>query len=317
MVGNFGFTHVGRSFDGLHFAHQDKRGNLTFVAARPTEGVFQLRGWNQLDVDLYYGSFTKSLKFKTGESDMRVFALHYHDGRRVLKTDSRTAALRANDLAKIRLTTIGGHYIGVRKSGTGRTDLLIWSAGQFGSWGYLNHRAGAVAIETGYQFGGNRISEITKPWIRGGYFRSTGDNDPNDGRHETFFQALPTPRIYARFPLFNSMNLGDASLQFRIKPHSRLALRTDLHELRLSSVNDLWYLGGGAFQQKSFGFTGRPSNGERRIGTLMDISTDLTISPMATITFYLAGLLGGNVPSRTYPDGKNARLLYIELTRRF
>jgi hypothetical protein len=317
LIGTFGFTHIGRSFDGLHFAYAGKSSNLTFIAARPTEGVFQLRGWNQLDVDLYYGSFTKSLKFKAGESDLRVFALHYHDGRRVLKTDSRPVALRTADLAKIRLTTMGGHYIGVKKTGTGRTDLLVWGAGQFGSWGYLNHRAGAIAIEAGYQFGGNRISEITKPWIRGGYFQSTGDNDPNDNRHGTFFQVLPTPRIYARFPLFNSMNLGDTSLQFRMKPHSRLVLRTDLHELRLSSINDLWYLGGGAFQQKSFGFTGRPSNGQRRIGTLVDTSIDLTISPMTTITFYLAGLRGGKVPSYIYPDGRNARLFYIELTKRF
>jgi hypothetical protein len=313
LIGTFGFTHVGRSFDGLHFVRQNRGGNLTFVAARPTEGVFQLRGWNQLDVDFYYGSFSRPRKYKSGETDLRVFALHYHDGRRVLKTDNRPANIRAADPEKIRITTLGGHYTGIKKAGSGKADLLLWVAGQFGSWGRLDHRAGALAVESGYQFGTGKVT----PWLRAGYFRSSGDGDPNDGRHGTFFQALPTPRIYARFPFFDSMNLEDISLEFRLKPHSRLALRTDLHELRLSSVNDLWYLGGGAFQQRTFGFTGRPSNNQRRLGTLADVSTELTVNPTTTLTFYLAGVRGGGVPARIYPDGKNGRLLFLELTKRF
>lgn len=169
------------------------------------------------------------------------------------------------------------------------------------------------AVEGGYQFGAHRAS----PWIRAGYFRSTGDSNPQNEKHGTFFQALPTPRIYARFPFFDSMNLEDLAIQLRIKPHSRLGLRTDLHELRLRNANDLWYLGGGAFQQKSFGYTGRPANGQRRLGTLADLSAEVTINPLTTVTFYLAGVQGGGVPARIYPDGKNARLLYLELTRRF
>lgn len=97
LIGTFGFTHVGRSFDGVHFIRNAKVGNFTFVGARPTEGVFQLRGWRQLEVDFYYGSFNKALKHKTADSDLRLFALHYHDGRRVLKTDNRPQAARAAD----------------------------------------------------------------------------------------------------------------------------------------------------------------------------------------------------------------------------
>ena len=312
LIGAFGFTHIGRSFDGLHLVRQTKGGNLTIVGARPTEGVFQLRGWNQLDVDFYYGAYTRPQRYKSGESDLRLFVLHYHDGRRVLKTDNRALALRASDNGKIRLTTIGGHYIGVRKAGSGKADLLVWWAGQYGSWGSLDHRSGAIAVEGGYQFGASRLN----PWLRGGLFRSTGDDDPDDGRHGTFFQALPTPRIYARFPFFDSMNLEDLSLEFRIKPHRRLALRADLHELRLSNPRDLWYLGGGAFQQKTFGFTGRPANGRRRLGTLVDLSADLTINPSTSLTFYIGHADRGAVPTTIYQNGQ-ARFSYLELTRRF
>lgn len=317
LVGTFGFTHVGRSFDGLHFSRTSKLGNFTFVGARPTEGVFQLRGWRELDVDFYYGAFTKPFKTKTSESELRAFALHYHDGRRVLKTDNRPLALRTADTENIRITTLGGHYIGVTKVGSGKLDGLLWGAAQLGDWGKLKQRSGALAAEAGYQFGGNKFADKLKPWLRAGYFHSTGDGDPNDATHGTFFQVLPTPRIYARFPFYDLVNNEDAFVQLRLKPHAKIGLRTDVHYLRLSSAKDQWYLGGGAFQQGSFGYTGRPSSGRNYLGTLIDVSIDWNLNAQTALTFYLAGVRGGSVAARIYPDGQNARLTYLELTRRF
>jgi len=316
LIGTFGFTHVGRSFDGAHFSRTSQLGNFTFVGARPTEGVFQLRGWNQLDVDFYYGAFTKPLKTKTSESDLRVFALHYHDGRRVLKTDNRPQAARAADTENIRVNTVGGHYGAVTKAGSGKADVLIWGAGQFGDWGKLNHRGAAIAAEAGYQFGSKSVQKI-KPWLRAGYFRSTGDGDPADATHGTFFQVLPTPRIYARFPFFDLVNNEDVFAQLRLKPHAKIGLRTDVHHLRLSDANDQWYLGGGAFQKNTFGYTGRPGNGQKTLGTMVDFSLDYAVTPTTALTFYIAGVRGGRVTGRIYPDGGNSRFAYLELTKRF
>jgi Alginate export len=316
LIGTFGFTHVGRSFDGAHYARNTKSGVFTFVAARPTEGVFQLRGWDELDVDFYYGAFTKPLKAKNSESDFRVFALHYHDGRRVLKTDNRTVTLRTADSENIRVTTIGGHHINVFKIGSGKVNTLVWGAGQFGDWGNLNHRAGAIAVEGGYQFGGG-IADKIKPWFRAGYFRSTGDGDPADNTHNTFFQVLPTPRIYARFPFYNLMNNEDVFAQLRLKPHAKLSLRADAHHLRLSNAKDLWYAGGGAFQRQTFGYTGRPSNENKTLGATLDLSVDWNLTPKTSLTFYVAGVRGGGVAERIYPEGRNARFAYIEVIRRF
>lgn len=315
LIGTFGFTHVGRSFDGIHFVRNAKVGNFTFVGARPTEGVFQLRGWRQLDVDFYYGSFNKGLKSKTSDSDLRLFALHYHDGRRVLKTDNRPQAVRAADNEKIRVTTLGGHYLTTIKAGAGKADFLVWGAGQFGDWGLLNHRAAAVAVEAGYQFGGQVVAKL-KPWVRAGYSRATGDGNAADGTHDTFFQVLPTPRIYARFPFYNMVNNEDLFVQLRLKPHAKVGLRTDVHHLRLASTKDQWYLGGGAFQRSTFGYSGRPSNGQKTLGTLADVSVDLTVTPTTTLTFYLAGVGGSAVAEKIYTGG-SARYGYLELVKRF
>ena len=318
LIGNFGFSHVGRSFDALQYVHNTKNGNFTFVGGRPTEGVFQLRSLKELDVDFWYGAYTDAFTQKRVSSEFRVLALHYHDGRGALKVDNRSTALRRADTDNIRVTTIGGNYIAVVKTSHGTMDLLAWGVGQFGKWGIQDHRAGAIALEGGFQLSGP-LSKY-KTWFRGGYSRSTGDDDATDGRHTTFFQLLPTPRIYARFPFYNMMNMEDVFAQLKLKPHARVSLRGDVHHLRLSNRNDLWYTGGGAFQEGTFGYTGRPSGTRRSLGTLFDISADITLTPSTTLTFYGAGVRGGNIESFIYPAGglnPTARFVYAELVRRF
>ena len=94
------------------------------------------------------------------------------------------------------------------------------------------------------------------PWLRAGYDQSSGDDDPSDGEHHTFFQVLPTARRYAQFPFFNLMNTQDTFVQMIVKPHPRATLRTDWHWLRLTEKKDLWYAGGGATNDDVFGFFG-------------------------------------------------------------
>ncbi len=318
LIGTFGFTHVGRSFDGMQYGYNNKGWNFTFFGARPTEGVFQLRGMNELNVDLFYAATTKSFKSKDSESEARAFVLQYHDGRRLVKTDNRALALRNTDLPnKIRVTTVGGHYISVIKSGSGKLDVLFWGVGQFGSWGNQTQHSAALVIETGYQFGGTKTLDKIKPWVRIGYNYSTGDKDATDGTHGTYFQVLPTPRIYARTPFFNAMNNSDMFAQLMIKPTAKLALRTDLHYLRLSSAKDLWYVGGGAFQAKTFGYASRPSNGQNSLGLFADVSADYTFTPRTSVTFYLGGSARGKVQSAIYPLGNQMHFAYVELTQKF
>lgn len=315
LIGPFGFSHVGRGFDGIEYTRDSGWGNVTFLAARPTEGVFQLRSWNELNVDLYYGAFTRPFAREGASSEARFFLLRYHDGRDVVKTDNRPMTVRAADTQEIRLTTLGGHYAGVLEAGPGKADFLVWAAAQFGQWGLLDHRAGAIDLEGGYQF-----PAAWKPWARAGYFLSTGDGDPGDDDHTTFFQVLPTPRPYARFPIYNLMNNQDVFGELRLKPAEKLSLRTDVHALRLESRQDLWYAGGGAFQKETFGYLGRPAGGHAAMGTLLDLSLDYAVTPTTTLTLYLAKLFGGSVEASIYPAGgqhPGARFLYLEVLQRF
>lgn len=315
LIGPVGFSHIGRSFDGIHFDRTTERNNFTFFAARPVEGVYQLRSLYELDVDIFYAAFTRQLPSKRAPGEIRLFAAEYHDGRPVLKVDNRPLSARTADHSNIRITTFGGHYLAAIGSGAAKTDLLFWGAAQVGNWGVLTHRAGAIAVEAGHRF-----DAPMQPWLRAGYFRSTGDGNPNDNEHSTFFQMLPTPRIYARFPFFNLMNNQDIFGELLLKPARKLSLRTDIHSLSLSSSQDLWYLGGGAFQQSTFGYTGRPGNGHSGLGTLFDGSLDYAVTTKTTLTFYGGVVRGGSVEAAIYPQGganPGSHFIYFEFLQRF
>jgi hypothetical protein len=56
------------------------------------------------------------------------------------------------------------------------------------------------------------------------------------------------------------------------------------------------------------------------MGTLFDLSADVSVTPTTTVTFYGAGVRGGSVQSVIYPAGganPAARFFYAELTKRF
>ncbi len=304
LIGNFGFSHVGRSADGVHISRNTKASNFTFVAARPTVGVFDLDGNKGLD-DVGYVYLGLTHKGSPTTYDGRLFYILYKDDRGLAKVDNSGGASGTGDIS---ISTFGGHY--AKKMG--KADVLLWGAVQSGDWGAHDHKASAVNIELGYQ-----PDMKCKPWIRVGTFRSSGDSVGTDGEHETFFVILPTPRIYARFPFYNQMNLQDDFVMLMLRPNPKTSARLDLHRLRLADAGDRWYVGGGAFQQGTFGYAGRPSNGNRNLATLLDASVDYKLTANTTVTFYLSRAIGGNVVSAIYPNGRRADLFYVEVTNKF
>ncbi len=308
LVGNFGFSNAQRSFDGIDGHDGAGTWDLTAMAGRADQGVFNMNGNPELNVDLQYLAFTKSQW--NNRVSWRAFGIGYHDGRTdITKTDNRPLAVRQADHKNIRLGTYGGDLLASAPVGPGNFDFLFWGALQNGDWGELNHGAGAYAIEGGYQWS----KVVTAPWLRAGTFRSTGDNNPSDKEHNTFFQILPTPRLYARFPFYNLMNNKDTFVQGIDRLAKNLVVRGDVHWLRLTSGKDLWYQGGGAFDNKVFGYVGRPGNGYSSFATVADVSADWQATRTLGLNFYYAYASGENVVSAIYPNGSNAQFGYAEL----
>src|SRR5258706_245629 len=296
LIGPFNYSHVGRVFDGGEL----KSGNATFFAARPSVGAYEIHGGAGLPVGLAYASYIVPRK----TSDSRVFAVAFRDTRDgVVKTDNRPLAVRTADSGNIDIVTVGGN----RVTTFGRFDTVAWGAAQFGHWGEQRHRANAFDLEGGWH------GPVT---VRAGYYRSSGDGNPGDDTHGTWFPGLPTSRVYARFPLYNSMNSRDLFATFSLKARPTVTLAFEAHRLGLTSSRDLWYAGGGASDRSTFGVSGRPSSGRDDLATIVDANVEWRPKASLTVTLYAAHASGGGLVRGIFP-GDKANYAYLELLRRF
>jgi Alginate export len=312
LIGDAGWTVAGRSFDGLKLSYDRDEGNISLLAARATEGVYQTDGLREMDVDVLYAAYTRQIPAPLATSELRVFAAGYHDGRGVLKTDNRPLALRQADTANIRIGTFGGHFISAWKTPIGKWDALLWGAAQTGRWGVLDHRANVIDVELGWHPRGI----WGKPWLRASAFRASGDPNPNDTHHETFFQMLPTNQQYARIPFYTFLNTLDFTGQLVMQLHPRLLLHSQVHKVKLTKQADLWYQGTGAFQNSSFGYEGTPSGGRGGLANYLDTSIQYRATSHLDMTFYV-GALSGKAVMTSLTHGRKGGMAYIEMQYSF
>jgi hypothetical protein len=113
------------------------------------------------------------------------------------------------------------------------------------------------------------------------------------------------------------MNNEDLFGILMLRPGKALTLRSEFHDLRLASRDDLWYLGGGAFQPWTFGYQGRPSKNGSGLANLYDISADYVFSTHTSMTLYWGYAQGHSVIAATYPRNDNGTLGFIEFNVRF
>jgi hypothetical protein len=318
LIGIFGFSDVRRSFDGVHYEHNAGSWYVTAVSSIPTRGVFQTDGWGWVKTPFVYAALTHEQHRARSNAEWRLFGIYYNDERPIIKTDNRSASLRSHDFGGINIGTFGGHYIQDFETSAGTFDLLAWGAAQTGKWGLLTQKSAAVALEAGFQ---PQVLHALHPWLRGGYFYSTGDGNPNDQTHGTFFTILPTPRVYARFPFYNEMNNRDAFGELVLRPRKFVTLRSDIHGLWLANSHDLWYSGGGAYQPWTFGFSGRPSNGATALARVYDTSADFQVNRAVALGLYFGYAQGGAVIQRLFSgtgqSDSNSPFGFVEVNYKF
>lgn len=319
LVGPFEFSHVTRSFDGARLVYDQASWNATALGVRPTHGGFEVSANREIE-DVWLAGLALTLKrLPIGPPiDARLFYFYYADERDIAKPDTtltrvgRFTAVPDFNTGALEIHTIGAHAMTAFDAGPGIVDVLGWAAAQTGRWGSRDHAAWAYAIEAGYQL--PRVPAA--PWLRAGIDRSSGDDDPFDREHGTFFQLLPTARAYAQLPFFNLMNLQDVFASLVLRPHPVVTLRTDYHWLRLTEGRDLWWSGGGAQNDDLFGFAGMPSGGRRDLAHLVDLSATIAVTRWLTVAGYYGHAFGGDVVGTTFA-GRDVDYGFVETTLRY
>jgi hypothetical protein len=317
LIGPFDFTHVGRSFDGVRVAADRTAVNASGFYFVPTSGGFEVNAGHHMDIDL--GGL--SLMLKDGGlwpgTEARLFWIHYRDERPengdVVVLDNRPLAVRQADDNEVAIETIGADLVGVKDVGDLTFDGMAWVAGQTGDWQSQDHSAWALALEAGVRF----QQVAAKPWLRLGYFRSSGDDDAADGDHDTFFQLLPTSRLYAFTPFYNLMNNQDLMAQLITRPLAALGTRTDFHWLRVSEDEDLLYFGGGATKQEFFGYGGTPAGGASDTAYVIEQTVTYTVSRNLELQAYVGHAFGQGVVENGFPVDDELTYGFVEWTLTF
>jgi hypothetical protein len=317
LIGPFNFSHAGRAFDGAVASFTRAPLNLIFTWSRPTQGGFDLNGMKGIeDIDLVYGAINLTRPGWLERSDGRFFYIYYEDRRRQVKSDNRPLPVRrdaAERAKEIALHTEGVHLLHLQPTAAGPLDFLVWGALQQGDWGLQDHHAWAWDLEIGWQPG-----LPWKPWLRLGYGRTSGDDDPGDDEHGTFFQILPTARLYSYSTFYNLMNNEDGFVELILRPISGLSARTSFHNIRVTEGRDLWYQGSGATladrdRPEGFGFPGRPANGRRDLFRVLETSIGYDWNKHVNTNLYYGHVFGGGVVRAIF-DGDDADFGYLEFT---
>ena len=308
LIGNVAWSHVGRSFDGATWSKTKNNTNNTLFVAMPTQGVFDLDGGNTL-TKVKVASLSNTRIYKNWER--RLFAIGYEDKRGLGKTDDNPAASKDKD--PVRLTTLGGNVLGTFPTPLGPGDGMLWGALQTGKWGKQNVRSDSWTAQLAVHPSFGKSNGLA---VRGGYYYASGDSNPNDSQHGTFYPLLNTPRLFARTPFFSEANLEDSFVSVTGKIGKKFSLRSDYHHLQLAKSQDLWYQSGSPYNNKVFGLTGRPSAGNKNLADLVDFSADMTLSKSTTASLYFGQMLGKGVIKSIYPDSRGS-LGYLELNYKF
>jgi len=308
LIGEFEWSIVQRAFDGVRVDVDRPGWRLTGAALMPTQGGYEESASPAITkIQVYSAAATFKPHVLIPWSELQLFSHTYRD-RREVETRPDNSPFTATE-ADITMTTFGASQVGIFPTVAGEVDSVVWLAGQAGGWYGDPHRAWSLAAEVGH-----RWTAVTwQPWVRAGLLYASGDKDPTDARHGTFFQMLPTSRRYSLSNTYAQMNMQELFGQVYLYPSSSVSLRADVHRVSLADPNDRWYAGSGATERRGifFGYSMRPSNAATSLGTVIEGSADVKINRYWSVNGYLGHIAGGDVVKRLF-TGDRLTFFYLE-----
>ncbi len=313
LISTFDWSAFGRSFDGAQVRYIAPHGPaLTATWMMPTEGGWD-RDFNRAlpEVRIAAATLTLPKDILLPGGELAFFGYNYRDTRHTAQRIDNSG--RNATRADLDITTFGAQLVGMRPLGSSQWDYLAWFALQSGDWYEQSHRAGIAALETGFQW----TNLPAKPWLRIGAYHASGDDDPSDGRHETFCQLAPGTRKYQLFPYYNFQNTQSAFVQLLLAPSPILKLRIDLAANRLTESADRWYMGSGPTQDDGvFGYIARPTGGSRDLGRDISITATFRLTEQLRLEMFFSRAWGGGAIEFLYGDSV-AHFGSLELTCQF
>ena len=308
LVGNWDWVNVGRRYDGGMIGYENDLFNLSLFGANVLKGGVDFDdGYEWLDsVFVFGGAFTLKKDVFVKGTELRVFNVFYFDNR----TPAKTVAG-----GSLKINSTGVSVLGVYGFGPGELDVVGWFAVQTGKFGELDQKAVGFIGEIGYQL----PTLLFKPWLRLGVAYASGDGNPSDSDHGTFFNVVPTNhKWYGYMDAIAFSNLEDYYLQLILELHRMISFSVDGHLFRLASDDEFWIGGSGAFNNKAFGYVFfTPVDGEevrRNLGGELDFT--LTLKPIKYLSFDMgySHFFGGKGVEVVFDREDQMNWFYVQTT---
>ena len=312
LLGTFDWPNVGRRYHAVRGSYDTERFRVDAVASKLLAGGFEYNtAFSELkDVDIFGGFMTLKDHFLIDHTEIRIFCIYFRDDRDVAKSVTG---------GTLDIPAVGASWTGAYTGlGPGTIDTLVWGCYQWGDWGVTGHSAYAVIGEVGYKFQEVRL----QPWLRIGVAHASGDDDPEEGTHKSFFGMAPTNhKYYGYMDTTAFSNLVNFYQQLILKPAEKVLVQMDGHIFWLHDTHDSWYAGSGATRNDVFGYTGgfnatsgttsRLTGGEGFIGSELDLTAKYEASKHVGFEATYGHFFGAAGARAVFPENGHGNWLSI------
>ncbi|MEJ5341633.1 MAG: alginate export family protein [Thermogutta sp.] len=292
LISPLDWSNTRRTFDGVKLFWRGERWNIDGFWTRPvpfSQHVNNDHNFDHPDLDQEFYGLYMTRKASCGQT-LDLYYLGY---------------AKYNDPRPFKTHTFGSRW-------EGKLDLWLWEiegAYQFGEYGPADHSAGFYTLGLGRKLA--RLGWEPTLWFY--YDWASGDEDPTDGRHETFNQLFPLGHKYFGWmDLVGRQNIEDWNLLLTMKPHPAWEIAFWWHTFRLQEARDALYdAAGNAIRQDPTGAAGRD------VGSEADVTVRWTFHPRADVLFGYSHLFPGRFLKVTPGGGDQSDFYYTQFSVRF
>lgn len=289
LVGAFGWSNVGRSFDAAKVRFESGGLSLDAFLARARRRPLLSDTPDQTLSGVYAG-------FLQDRKDLKAEAYA------LLKRDGGLTPGELGGRSRSRIPTFGGRVLWTPVAGL---QLALESAWQTGERGPDRHRADAQSLRVTWAIPSEAGVSLGAEWNR-----ASGDEDPFDGRSGSFDNLFPTNHNkYGLMDYHNWSNLREVKIFGAVLIREGLRLEAEVHDFRLDSPTASWTSAGGALM-------GRDPSGASgtRVGREVDLAvsggfkTRPSVKWLAGVSQYDPGAF-----AKAVRGGDPSRLAYVQV----
>lgn len=300
------WSNLRRRFDGGKIMYRSEDVDVDIFAVQPNyyerqrgDDTITRRGTRR-EEEWFYGAYATLRQWKPHTLEAYFLGLSDRKSRRTFNPDRRS---EDGTYGSSHRYTVGSVLYGpLRDTDHGTLEYTMEAAYQFGRYSKDPVSAYFLRGDTTYTW-----KRPWKPSLGLVGTLTSGDRDPNDGRHGTFstlFGSSHSP--YGIMDFVRPRNMRELAIVGKIEPTEKLTIQAEAHAFWLDSKTDSW---GNAPGQSSL--RDRSGRSGRSIGEEFSIEAEYKVNDNMTVEAGAAHFLPGSFPG-SFGRHDGASFFYLQ-----